>query len=402
MSCNLLFCLVSFGSIFDLLNMNTPRILHIITGLSTGGAERALYNLLNGGLAKYFNTHIISLSNEGTIGPQIKALGVPVTSLGIRGGLPNISALLKLRRIVKEFRPALIQGWMYHGNLAATMACALSQGCPALAWNIRHCLYDLGHEKLVTRQVIRANRFFSSAPAALLYNSCLSRKHHENFGFASSNGRVIPNGTDEQEFRFSDESCKRVRRELGIPTTSQVVGHVARLHPMKDHPRFLRAAAVIALRYPELHFLLSGRDVSQENKALVQLLPASVHDRFHLLGERRDVSELMAAMDVFCQSSWSEGFPNVLGEAMATGVACVATDVGDSSIIIGDTGVVIPPRDEKALIGGIESILKMPPEVRCQMSVRARTRIEENYSLGSVVKRYAALYKKLIPINGAS
>lgn len=378
------------------MNVTSPRILHIITGLSTGGAERALYNLLNGGLGEYFDSHVISLGDEGTIGPQIRALGVPVTSLGMRRGRATFSGLAKLRRMVRSFMPDLIQGWMYHGNLAATWARTLASGCPVLAWNIRQSLYNLGHEKPMTQQVIRANRFFSSAPDALLYNSWLSRKQHEAFGFASRHGRVIPNGIDVRKYSFSFASRQRIRFKLGIPVDAPVVGHVARLHPMKDHPIFLRAAVDIALRYPETHFLLSGRNVSLENETLAQLIPAQVHDRFHLLGERNDVPDLMSAMDVFCQSSWSEAFPNVLGEAMAVGVVCVATDVGDSAAIIGDTGVVIPPRDKEALAAGIESVLTMSSEERNILGSRARARIEANYTLGVIVEQYAALYEQLV------
>ncbi|NOZ51526.1 MAG: glycosyltransferase [Gammaproteobacteria bacterium] len=373
------------------------KIIHIITGLDTGGAERALYNLLYGGLADHFNCHIISLSGEGTMGPLIRELGVPVTTLGMRGGRLSLSGLVKLRRVVREFQPDLIQGWMYHGNLGVNLARALAPGCPSLVWNIRHSLYDLGNEKLMTQKVIRLNKFFSTSPDALLYNSQLSRKQHESFGFSSLNGRVIPNGIDVQKFCFSDEARKRVRLELSIPVDTQVVGHVARLHPMKDHPAFLRVAVKLALKYPTLHFLLSGLGVSFESEILEQLVPAQVRDRFHLLDERDDVSELMSAMDIFCLSSaWGEGFPNVIGEAMAAGVPCVATDVGDSAIVIGDVGVAVPLRDEEALAAGIESLLSMPREERRALSVRVRERIETSYTLTVIVEQYVALYETLM------
>lgn len=371
------------------------KIIHIITGLATGGAERALYNLLHGGLITRFGNRVISLSDEGTMGSQIRALGVPVTTLDMHGGQPSLSGLRKLRRVVREFKPDVVQGWMYHGNLVGTLARTFALGRPVLAWNIRHSLYDLNHEKPMTRQVIRANRFFSSSPDALLYNSQLSRKQHEDFGFSSLNGQVIPNGIDVQRFCFSAEARKRVRSELGIPLEARLVGHVARLHQMKDHPAFLRAMAGLAFRYPDTHFLLSGRDVSLEDKSLEQLIPVQVRDRFHLLGERSDVPDLMSAMDVFCQSSWSEAFPNVLGEAMATGVPCVATDVGDSAMVVGDTGVVVPPRDEGALAAGIESFLMMPLEECRTLGASARLRIESNYTLSEIMEQYSALYENL-------
>lgn len=373
------------------------KIIHVITGLATGGAERALYNLLYGGLAKHFDNHVISLGNEGAVGRDIRALGVTVTNLGMRGSPLPFLGLVKLHWLVKQFRPALIQGWMYHGNLASSLACFLAPGRPVLAWNIRCSQYDLRHEKLMTQMVIRANRLFSSTPDILLYNSHLSRKQHEGLGYSSLNGQVIPNGIDMKVFFFSSTLRQSVRSELGIPADAQVVGHVARLHPMKDHPLFLKVAVGLVRQYPGVHFILSGQGVSLENRALEKLVPVQVRSRFHLLNERDDVARLMCAMDIFCLcSAWGEGFPNVIGEAMATGLPCVATDIGDSSVIIGKAGIVVPPRNEKALANGLESLITMPGEKRRALGVSAQERIHANYELGDIIEQYAVLYEKLI------
>ncbi|MDH5256639.1 MAG: glycosyltransferase [Gammaproteobacteria bacterium] len=369
------------------------RVVHIITGLATGGAERALYNLLQGGLSSKFDSHVISLSDEGTMGPQIEALGVPVITMGLAAGRPTIGSLLKLRKIIKTLRPDLIQGWMYHGNLAAIIARFFALNKTVLIWNIRHSLYGLASEKRLTRLVIRANRFFSASADALLYNSQLSRQQHEAFGFVENKGRVIPNGIDLQQFCFLQDARERVRSELAISTEALIVGHVARLHPMKDHSSFLQAAVTIALRYPSTHFVLSGRDVCLTNVSLKKKIPIALQPRFHLLGERSDVADLMSAMDVFCQSSWSEAFPNVLGEAMAVSMPCVATDVGDSSLIIGDCGVVVAPRDQAALTAAIESLLELPAIERRLLGEKARRRIEDKFTLGKIVEKYSTLYK---------
>lgn len=372
------------------------KVLHIITGLTTGGAERALYNLLQGGLSTKFDSHVISMTDAGTFGPLIKALGVPVTTLEMPAGRPTLAGLLKLRNIVKTLQPDVIQGWMYHGNLAATQACSMLSERAALVWNIRQTLYQIGNEKFLTRQVIRANRFFSKAPDALLYNSQLSRQQHEAFGFASKNGQVIANGIDLQRFRFSQDARQSIRSELTIPVEALVVGHVARLHPMKDHANFLQAAEIIALQHANVHFVLSGRGVCMENASLRQQIPGTLQDRFHLLGERSDVADLMSAIDVLCLcSAWGEGFPNVLGEAMAVAVPCIATDVGDSGLLIGDYGAIVPPRDKTALAAGIESLLTLPLTERRLLGEQARRRIEDNFTLSEIVGQYVDLYHNL-------
>jgi glycosyltransferase involved in cell wall biosynthesis len=373
------------------------KIIHIISSLSTGGAERALFNLLQGGLAEKFECHVVSLGDGGTIGPLIERLGVPVTTLNMGAGQLSLSALLNLRRVVREYQPDIIQGWMYHGNLAAVAARYLVRRRAIVGWNVRHSLYDLSLEKPMTQKVIRTGRFLSASVDSLLYNSNISRLQHEDFGFSRDSGQVIPNGINVEQFSRSSGSRDQQRAFLGIPTEAKVVGHIARFHPMKDHAAFLRAAVDLACQYPETHFLLIGREVSIENKPFQQLIPAQVRNRFHLLGERSDIPELMSAMDIFCLSSaWGEGFPNVIGEAMATGLPCVATDVGDSAIVIGDTGVVVARQIGKALAAGIESLLTMRPDDRHRLGSSARARIKENYELGAIVRQYVALYEEIV------
>ena len=372
------------------------KLLHIITGLNTGGAERALYNLLQGGMADRFDCHVVSLMDEGTMGAQIKALGVPVTTLEIKRGIPSFSVLRKLRQLIQEQQPDVIQGWMYHGNLVAWLARLFSRNNPELVWNIRQSLYTIADEKLLTRQVIRANRFFSFGVDVLLYNSHLSRKQHKKFGFSAAKSKVIPNGIDVRNYNPSNDARVKIRLELSIPEDALVVGHVARLHPMKDHPLFLKAAIKLADRFSNLHFILCGRNVLYSSMEIGSLVPAKLHPRFHLLGEREDIPELMCAMDILSSSSWGEAFPNVLGEAMACGVPCVATDVGDSAVIVSDYGVVVSPHDEAALADGMEKLLLMPVEERRTLGIQARKHIVDNFALESIVGQYCGLYEKLL------
>ena len=226
----------------------SSRIIHLITGLAGGGAERALLNLLRGSLADKFECHVVSLGGEDLIGPKIRALQVPVTMLEMPRGRPSFSGVMKLRRLIKEQQPDVLQGWMYHGNAAALLGQKFATGRPRLIWNIRQTLYSLTNEKPITRQVIRANRIFSSMPEAIIYNSHRSRKQHEEFGFNAHGGQVIPNGIDIDQYSYSESYRQWVRSNLGIPASARVVGHIARLHPMKDHRSFLGAAVQLARR----------------------------------------------------------------------------------------------------------------------------------------------------------
>lgn len=377
-----------------------PRVFHIITGLSVGGAERTLYVLLLGGLAQRFENQVVSLSDQGAFGSRIHQLGVQVSALGMRRAFPSPRSIAKLRQIARRFQPDIIQGWMYHGNVMASLVRSLLPNRPALAWNVRQSLYDLKREKLLTQWVIRASRRLSSGPEALLYNSRVSRQQHVAFGFSDSSSFVIPNGFDLQQWCSSEVKRRAIREELSIPAEATVVGHVARLHPVKDHATFLRAAASVVARNENVHFLLSGRGVVAENPSLVSMVPRTARANIHFLGERNDVPDLMRAMDIFCSSALGEAFPNALGEAMATELPCVATDVGDSRSIVGDTGIVEPPRDEEALAAGLMRLLSMTTGERRALGKAARARVEANYALPVVVERYAEIYRDLMERRG--
>ena len=218
------------------------NLVHVITGLNVGGAEKALLRLLANRTVSRFNPSVISLLDKGTIGPQIKSLGVPVYPLGMKRGIPGPRALIDLRRLLKRLDPDVIQGWMYHGNLAATVAASsLGRRVPVL-WNIRQSLYGLAKERWLTRQVIYGSAWLSRSPKIILYNSKISASQHEAMGFKAERTRIIPNGFDCNEYYPDKRMKEQVRKELEIPLNTLLIGLIARYHPMKDHSNFLRAA----------------------------------------------------------------------------------------------------------------------------------------------------------------
>ncbi|MGD8937725.1 MAG: glycosyltransferase, partial [Thiogranum sp.] len=272
-------------------------------------------------------------------------------------------------------------------------AARLGARAAALVWNVRHCLDAWSREKRLTRWTIRANRDLSGRVQAIVYNSRLAREQHEDFGFAARSGSVIPNGFDLQRFRPSDVCRSTARRELKIPPSVPVIGHVGRYHPLKDHALFLRVAARLAQVDSRMHVLMIGRGVGRDHPELAPLLRELPSDRLTLAGERQDLEHLLPAMDVVCQSSRSESLPNVLGEAMACGVPCVATRVGDSAELVGDTGVLVAPCDETALFDALGDLVAMHPGERAKLGAAARTRMERYYAMRVMAGRYRALYE---------
>jgi glycosyltransferase involved in cell wall biosynthesis len=169
--------------------------------------------------------------------------------------------------------------------------------------------------------------------------------------------------------------------------------------PLKDHQTFTEAAGLFLARHSQAHFLLCGRDISWENEMLSKWINAAgSRSNFHLLGHRDDIPRIMNGLDVNTLSSIGEAFPNVLGEAMACGVPCVTTDVGDAAEIVGDTGIVVPPGDPQALAQGWEQIINMTVQERVKLGERARERIRSRYQIQQIAKQYESLYREVARI----
>lgn len=364
------------------------RITHIITGLGVGGAERALHTLLTSGLAANFEHTVISLTGEGYYGPLLRAAGIPVACMNMTPGRPTLGAALRLRRAVRVARPDILQGWMYHGNVAASLVCRLSSPRAALVWNIRMSLEGTRQMKISTRAVIRIGAWLSKAPDAIIYNAARARGQHELAGYASAAARVIPNGFDTRRWHPNPTARASLRQELNLAADAPVVGFVGRGQPEKDLVNLLSAFTAATATRPDVRLVCVGRDLEQYAH---HLDPA----RVIFLGQRNDIERLMPAFDVLCLSSYFEGFPNVLGEAMACGVPCATTDVGDAAAIVGETGWIARPRDSAALANALSLALNATPEERQARGRLARARVEAHYSLDAIVGEYAALYARL-------
>lgn len=370
------------------------RVLFITTGLGTGGAERMLVKLIDSLGRRGVECRAASLRDAGTQGIEIRRLGVVVDELRINSIIGFLMAPLRIARTMWTFRPDVVQGWMYHGNLFATFAGLMRPRKCRLFWSIRQTLYNLSSEHWPTRQVVRAGAVFSRLPERLIYNSGLSAKQHAAAGYAGERVVVIPNGFDLTRFRPDQAQRARTRAELGIAPGVPVVGVVARSHPMKDHATLVDAAVHVRQAFPDVLFVLAGSEIDASNVPLVSRIAARELDRnFMLLGEVTDTENVYPALDVCAlSSSWGEAFPNVLGEAMACGVPCVSTDLGEARHIIDDTGATVPIRDPAALGAAISGILGLDAAARRQLGARARQRIARLYSLDAVCGAYLDCY----------
>jgi glycosyltransferase involved in cell wall biosynthesis len=373
------------------------RVVYVVSDLSVGGAEMMLYKLLAETDRARFEPVVVSLMGGGALRERIEAIGVEVHTVGVRPELPTPLDLWRLARLTRRLRPDLLIGWMYHGCLAAQLASIFSSLRATVLWSIHYSVSSLAEEKWLTALSIRACALLSGLPGKIIFVSRDGQSKHRPLGFRTENSCVIPNGIDIETFAPSQEARASVRSELGLPGDSFIVGMVSRYHPMKDHANFLRAAALLAEEHPEVHFLLVGRGVDADNQKLRRLIQElGLGERTHMLGERRDVPRLTAALDVFSLSSYCESFPNVIGEAMACAVPCVVTDVGDASWIVEDTGRVVPPRAPAALAAAWAEMIDLGAEGRAALGRAALSRVGGLFPVKSIVHRYEALYDAVL------
>ncbi|RMH36314.1 MAG: glycosyltransferase [Nitrospirae bacterium] len=372
------------------------RILYITTGTGVGGAERQLATLLPYLAEVGLEPAVISLIPLGATATAMEQSGVTCWSLELQRPLDLPRASFRLRRLVRHFQPDLIQGWMYHGNLAALWAARSAGDRLPVVWGVRQSLVDLQREKPGTRVVIRLSALLSRRPQRIVYNAVAARQQHESFGFASERGTVIGNCFDSQRWHPDDLAREDVRRELGVPEDAPIIGLIARYHPMKGHKVFFEAARILALRRSEVHFLLAGTGVEAKNPHLSPWLhDSTLANRLHLLGERADVERLTAALDIASSSSWGEAFSNTIAEALLCAVPVVATAVGDAARIIGQPEWVVPPGDAQALAAAWERLLALPATERRRLADKKRERMLQLYGLESIGHQYVRLYEML-------
>jgi len=305
--------------------------------------------------------------------------------------------MLSLIRLARSIKPDLIQGWMYPGSLAAQFVQLSSRPRARVLWSIRNSILLPMQEKRLTVALIRLGAFMSRLPDGIVYVSHANRAQHEALGYFNKNNYVVPNGFDTSLFAPSIESRRQMRAELGVPDNIILVGLIARFHPSKDHDNFLRAAALLLQGCENVRFVVCGRGVDSDNSSINKLAgELGIGEKLLLLGERHDIPRLMTALDVLSSSSSNESFHNVIGEAMSSGLPCVATSVGGVPWLLGDTGLLAPPRNPEALAQGLKKLIDLGSPGRRLLGDAARRRIIDHFSLKAVARQYESLYKRAV------
>ena len=371
------------------------KILHVITSLKAEGAQNMLLKLVRHTCKGRHEHVVVSLLSMGPVGAKLSELGVSVHSLNLKTS--PLLGLLSLRKIVKSEDADLVQTWMYHSDLLGGIAARLFCDAPVV-WGVRGSDPATSRYRISTIVIAYVSGYFFSRwlPRAILLNSEVARSHHKAIGYDESKMVTIPNGFCMADYDPQKNSKNNLKNMLGVDKNFSVIGMVGRFDPVKAHDVFIKAAMKLATLVDNAVFVFCGDGVDMNNKKLAELIRDSgCAERFYCLGRRDDIASITAGFDIATLCSHAEGFPNVVGEAMACGVPVVCTDVGDCADIVGDVGSLVAVNDPAALCEGWLRMLRMDPLEFQTLGIRARNKIRDNYSIDVVAEKYVSLYESL-------
>lgn len=351
-------------------------LLHVITNFTAhAGAESMLARLL-----RQSGEHlVVPLMDVSDHYRSLEGDRVRIEPLQARSVAGMAASARPLAAILRRERPDAVLCWMYHAMVVGTLAAGLARTATPIFWNVRQSLDDMAVLSRSTRIALHGARLLSHTPDGIVFNSGRAADMHRRFGFRNANMTVIPNG-------FEPPAEAPAHR----PGDALTFGIAARLHPQKDHETFFQAAALVHARYPAVRFQAAGAGLEAGSEAVERLLQASglPRDAIALRGEISDMAGFYGGIDVLVLSSRTEGFPNVVGEAMSHGRPVVTTDVGDAAAIVGETGFVVPPRDVQAMADAMERlILASAADFRAR-GLAARARIDAHYSLPAIARQF--------------
>jgi glycosyltransferase involved in cell wall biosynthesis len=374
------------------------KIVHIITGLGDGGAEHALYKICKYDLK---NKHVvISLTGPGKYFSLLKKLKIEVHLLYFN--FFSIHKFFYLSNLLSCLKPDIIQTWLVHADFVGSISARLA-GIRNIIWNIRYSNLETGSAKFTTIIIIKILAKISKfLPKSIITVSKKAKKIYEIKGYNSEKLKFIPNGYDLKILRPNKLQKINFKKKYKIKKNIPIIGNVGRYDPQKDHLNLLKALSLIRSKNINFFCVLVGPNIEKKNISLFSAIKKlKLSKNVKLLGQNKNISKVMNGLDVYVQSSsYGEGFPNVVAEAMACGTPCVATNVGDTSYIVGKTGWVVVPKNPIKLAKAIEKALAENKTrkwiKRCN---KARLRVKKNFDIFKMIKNYDQLWNNVLKEN---
>jgi glycosyltransferase involved in cell wall biosynthesis len=370
--------------------MTDKSIVFVINCLEIGGAEIQVTRLAQGMIRRGYRVAVVSMLKPGPLAEPLTAMGAEVHTLGMRAGVPNPLAILRLRRILRQFRPHIVHSHIVHANLLSRIT-RLVAPIPVLVCTA-HNLCEGG-------RILELSYRYTDALADLTTNvSQAAVDRYISVGAAPANRiRFVPNGLDLRGFVPDAAMRAQLRNELGLGDAFVWLA-VGRFREQKDYPNLLRAFATLDAQHASVaNMLVIAGSGDREPEAKHLSVSLNVTSRVRFLGMRSDIPALMNMADAFVLSSAWEGMPLVLQEASASSLPIVATDVGGCRevAIDGVNAFLAPPQDPQALASAMRKLLALAPADHQRMGRAGRNQVVSNYDMEHVLDRWESIYAEL-------
>ena len=368
------------------------RLCFLIRSLESGGAERQLAELVRRLDKTRFEVTVLTFYPGGLFWRTVERTpGVRLVCLGKTGRWDVAGFVARLIGFLRRLRPDVVHGYLGVANELAWLG-GRAAGA-RVVWGLRSSNMDLDRYDWSFRASLWVSARMSRHVNLVIFNSHAGLRHHvDHHGFDRRKTAVVPNGIDVERFRPLPEARRQVRHAWGVEDNDVLMGLVGRVDPMKDHATFIEAMARLADRRPRIRVVCVGDGTPAAARRLAESPAArALGDRLRWEPARNDVECVLAALDVLVLSSVSEGFPNVVGEAMAAEVPCIVTDAGDAAVLLADSQRTVPPGEPARLAHACDRLLERPADELRRIAAGDRRRIVENFSTGHLVQRTTEL-----------
>lgn len=364
--------------------------------LDRGGAERQLVTLAIGMHRRGWRVAVILFYRGGDFEEMLRDAGIPLYYLEKRGRWDVWRFSRNFTAMLAQIQPAILYSFLDVPNLLSAL---ISTRFPTMrvVWGVRAAYMDLSQYDWLMRIASRIETLLSQIPDAIITNSYAGESWAITRGFPPAKVTVIQNGIDTDFFCHHPVGRFRVRTEWGLGTDELAVGVIGRFDPMKGHEVFLMALRNVLELHPNLKIIFVGGGSAQYRRKL-EILAADLNlgDKLMWAGVRASMPEIYSALDVVCSPSiFGEGFPNAVAEAMACGVPCLVTNVGDSARIVDGCGEVVSPGDPHELVNGMGRLLERVQKERPQLMAAVRSRICNEYSVTQLIEHTVRVFESL-------
>ena len=359
------------------------KIIHIISSLEKGGAQGLMFEIIKSLEKPKYEHLIISLKTGNAYAAITASKSINLISLNL-SPYSLLSSFKKILKTVKEFKPNVIQSWMYHADFLTIILKPLLRNIKII-WSFHHA-----HPKKNKSSSIFIAKFcshFSSfIPDAIIACSDLTMREHIDFGYSANKIIVINNGVNEKRFKYNPK--------IPLSRENPVIGFIGRWHPIKGHKTFIKAAKILSKEIISARFIMIGSNIDQQNHDLNNIIKANdLAEKIELYGEEEvDIRKYYEMIDIYICSSWSESFSLTIVESALQGIPIISTDVGIVREIINDD-LINQTGDSEGIANSVMKLIEYNDEkIETQLKDSYQRAINK-FTLDRMLRDYEAVYE---------